>query len=82
MAESSRRDCEMAEFEGFEIDDELLESITGGVLTAETRDKLIVAARNMMTWGCPIDSAIKLLAERTTDEEERVAIIKEIYGVE
>ncbi len=73
----------MATFEGVEIPDEFLESISGGQLTPEARDAVIRYAERMKKLDLPEDYAIELtLCFGRVDVDERIALIREVYASE
>ena len=68
-------------FEGIEIPDELLEGITGGVLTDEVRNVLDQAIPLLKQKGTTIELALEIFS-KTEDQqlrEDTLAYIREIW---
>lgn len=71
----------MAEIEGIEIPDELLEKIAGGKLTPEERDKIYQFVGKLKSAGLSKESAIQFSRPKNPmDYAEYMAIVDEIYG--
>ena len=68
-------------FEGIELPDELLEGITGGVLTDEVRNVLDQAIPLLKQKGTTIELALEIFS-KTEDQqlrEDTLAYIREIW---
>lgn len=68
-------------FEGIELPDELLEGITGGVLTDEVRNVLDQAIPLLKQKGTTLERALEIfsLTEDQELREDSLAYIKEIW---
>lgn len=74
----------MAEFDGVEIPEELLECVTGGSLTPAEREQFIRGVKKVKAEGYSQNVPIKLILDLNSigDKEERIALIKEVYASE
>ncbi len=69
-------------FEGIELPDELLEGITGGVLTDEVRNVLDQAIPLLKLKGTTLERALEIFSQTEDPQlrEDTLAYIKEIWG--
>ena len=69
-------------FEGIELPDELLEVITGGVLTDEVRNVLDQAIPLLKLKGTTLERALEIFSQTEDPQlrEDTLAYIKEIWG--